>query len=128
MQQGHKGRGEAGKGAVKRRKRDGARTEPIVVYNSKLKLSIMATPCVVMAVATLSVRGAIGGGNVMMIVGLQMLVGSALLWPLSLGLETYEVTWSWRLVAAFVYTTLVPGLAEYGNTWIPAKPMLWQSR
>ena len=34
-----------------------------------------------LAIATLSVRGASSGGNVMMIVGLQMLVGSALLWP-----------------------------------------------
>ncbi|WP_417725251.1 DMT family transporter [Salipiger sp.] len=64
-----------------------------------------------LSVATMAVRGATSGGNFLMVVGLQMLVGSALLWPLSLGLETYEVTWSWQLVAAFVYTTLVPGLA-----------------
>lgn len=64
-----------------------------------------------LAVATLSVRGAIGGGNVMMIVGLQMLVGSALLWPLAIALEQPEVTWSWQLIAAFAYTVLIPGVA-----------------
>jgi len=64
-----------------------------------------------LAVATLSVRGAIGGGNVMMIVGLQMLVGSALLWPLALAFEQPEVTWSWALIAAFAYTVLIPGVA-----------------
>ena len=64
-----------------------------------------------LAVATLSVRGAVSGGNVMMIVGLQMLVGSALLWPLTLAFETPEISWSWELIAAFAYTVLVPGVA-----------------
>ncbi|GGG80682.1 peptide ABC transporter permease [Salipiger pallidus] len=64
-----------------------------------------------LAVATMSVRGAITGGNVMMIVGLQMLVGSALLWPVAIAFETPQVDWSWRLVAAFSYTVLVPGVA-----------------
>ena len=61
--------------------------------------------------ATLAVRGASSGGNVLMIVGLQMLVGSAVLTVPAVALETWEVTWSWQLIAAFVYTTLVPGLA-----------------
>ena len=47
----------------------------------------------------------------MMVVGLQMLVGSVALLPFGLALETWEVTWSTRLTAAFAYTTLVPGLA-----------------
>jgi drug/metabolite transporter (DMT)-like permease len=61
--------------------------------------------------ATLAVRGASSGGNVLMIVGLQMLVGSAVLSVAALSLETWEVTWSRSLIAAFIYTTLVPGLA-----------------
>ncbi|TFL19291.1 DMT family transporter [Jannaschia formosa] len=65
--------------------------------------------------ATLSVRGASGGGNLMMVVGLQMLVGSAALLPVGLATETWDVTWTPRLVAALAYTTLVPGLAA---TWI----------
>ncbi|UWQ18381.1 DMT family transporter [Jannaschia sp. M317] len=68
-----------------------------------------------LTVATLSVRGASGGGNLLMVVGLQMLVGSAALLPVGLALETWAVTWTPRLVAALTYTTLVPGLAA---TWI----------
>lgn len=61
--------------------------------------------------ATLAVRGASSGGNLLMVVGLQMLVGSAALSVPALALETWSVNWSWQLVAAFAYTTLVPGLA-----------------
>ena len=61
--------------------------------------------------ATLAVRGATSGGNYMMVVGLQMLVGSAVLSVPALAFETIEITWSWQLVAAFAYTTLIPGLA-----------------
>ncbi len=64
-----------------------------------------------LTVATLAVLGASSGGNVLMIVGLQMLVGSAILWVPALTLETWAVTWNWQLVVAFIYTTLVPGLA-----------------
>ena len=64
-----------------------------------------------LTVATLLVRGVSGSGNVLMIVGLQMLVGSAVLLPSSLLLETFHVEWTWQLLAAFTYTTLVPGLA-----------------
>lgn len=61
--------------------------------------------------ATLMVRGATSGGNFLMIVGLQMLVGSAALAVAGLSTEKIEVQWSWQLIAAFVYTTLIPGLA-----------------
>lgn len=68
-----------------------------------------------LAIATLTVRGASSGGNVMMIVGLQMLVGSvtlALVGPL---FESWQVTLTPRLAAAFIYTVIVPGL---GATWV----------
>ncbi len=64
-----------------------------------------------LTVATMAVLGASSGGNVLMIVGLQMLVGSALLWAPALVFETLVVTWNWQLIVAFTYTTLVPGLA-----------------
>ncbi len=64
-----------------------------------------------LTVATLSVRGASGGGNLMMVVGLQMLVGAAALLPVGLATETWDVTWTPRLATAFAYTVLVPGLA-----------------
>ena len=63
-----------------------------------------------LAIATLVVRGASSGGNILMIVGLQMLVGSAVLVVPSLMFETLEVIWNWQLIAAFIYTMLVPGL------------------
>lgn len=60
--------------------------------------------------ATLAVRGASSGGNVLMIVGLQMLVGSVALFVPALAFETWTITPSWQLAAAFAYTTVVPGL------------------
>ncbi|MBO6885091.1 MAG: DMT family transporter [Marivita sp.] len=63
-----------------------------------------------LTVATLSLSNASSGGNFMMIVGLQMLIGSAVLWPVGLALETATVNMSPKLVLAFIYTTLVPGL------------------
>jgi drug/metabolite transporter (DMT)-like permease len=64
-----------------------------------------------LTVATLAVRGATSGGNMLMIVGLQMLVGSAILAVVGLGTEELIIDPSWKLAAAFAYTTLVPGLA-----------------
>ncbi|MDW3223485.1 MAG: DMT family transporter [Paracoccaceae bacterium] len=64
-----------------------------------------------LTIATLSVRGATSGGNFLMIVGLQMLVGCAALAIATALFETPRLNPSWPLAAAFVYTTLVPGLA-----------------
>ncbi|AVO38834.1 DMT family transporter [Pukyongiella litopenaei] len=61
--------------------------------------------------ATLAVRGATSGGNFMMVVGLQMLVGAALLFAAAPLFETIRINPTWPLLLAFVYTTLVPGLA-----------------
>lgn len=64
-----------------------------------------------LTVATLAVRGASsGGGNLLMVVGLQMMVGAAALLPLAVALETWTVEWSTPFVIAFAYTTLFPGL------------------
>ncbi|MDG1521267.1 MAG: DMT family transporter [Yoonia sp.] len=68
-----------------------------------------------LTIATLVVLGASSGGNVLMIVGLQMLVGSAILWVPALMFETFDITWNWQLIVAFIYTTLVPGLVA---TWV----------
>jgi drug/metabolite transporter (DMT)-like permease len=68
-----------------------------------------------LTVATLMLRGASSGGNVMMIVGLQMLVGAAVLIVPAVLLETPAINPTPRLFWAFVYTTLVPGLAA---TWV----------
>lgn len=68
-----------------------------------------------LAIATLTVRGASSGGNVMMIVGLQMLVGSASLSLIAPFIETWEVEITPRLIIAFAYTVIVPGIAA---TWV----------
>lgn len=60
--------------------------------------------------ATLSVRGASSGGNLIMVVGLQMLVGAAALAGPALVFETWEVNWTPQVIAAFLYTVFVPGI------------------
>jgi probable blue pigment (indigoidine) exporter len=68
-----------------------------------------------LTLATLSIRNTASGGNLLMVVGLQMFVGAAVLALVSLLTEVWVVEMSASLVAAFVYTTIVPGLAA---TWI----------
>lgn len=60
--------------------------------------------------ATLALRGATSGGNFMMVVGLQMLVGSAILFVAAPLTEEIFVNPTWPLALAFAYTTIVPGL------------------
>ncbi|WP_412508686.1 DMT family transporter [Roseovarius sp. SYSU LYC5161] len=74
-------------------------------------LGLCVVGVIALTFATLAVRGATSGGNFLMVVGLQMIVGSLVLVPAALSLETLEIAWSWQLGAAFAYTTLVPGLA-----------------
>ncbi|WP_270725126.1 DMT family transporter [Shimia sp. Alg240-R146] len=68
-----------------------------------------------LAIATLTVRGASAGGNVMMIVGLQMFVGAIVLFAASLAFETWEFNWTPRMLTALTYTIFAPGLLA---TWI----------
>jgi drug/metabolite transporter (DMT)-like permease len=60
--------------------------------------------------ATLTIRGATSGGNFMMVVGLQMLVGSAVLFVAAPLFETIYIHPTVPLALAFTYTTLFPGL------------------
>ena len=66
---------------------------------------------IALSIATMAMKSTKSGGNVMMIVGLQMLVGSFVLMFPAVAFETWDVTFSWRLAAAFTYTIFVPGLA-----------------
>ncbi len=68
-----------------------------------------------LSIATLAVRGATSGGNILMIVGLQMLVASAALAPAAAIFDEFTVTWSPGLLLAFAYTTVVPGMLA---TWV----------
>lgn len=60
--------------------------------------------------ATLAVRGATSGGNFMMVVGLQMLIGAAVLFVAAPLTETIRINPTPSFFLAFAYTTLVPGL------------------
>ena len=63
-----------------------------------------------LTVATLSLKDASSGGNIMMIVGLQMLVGSAVLAVFCLLFEDIHFSLNSSFVLAFAYTTIFPGL------------------
>ena len=76
-----------------------------------LGITLCTLGVISLTVATLAMRGASAGGNFLMVVGLQMLVGSAVLAVPAILFEPFSVNWNLRLIAAFCYTTLVPGLA-----------------
>lgn len=59
--------------------------------------------------ATLAVRGASSGGNLLTVVGMQMLVGGVVLTIPAMS-ETWVFNWSWLLVMAVLYTIFVPGV------------------
>lgn len=64
-----------------------------------------------LAVATLTVRAVSAGGNLLMVVGLQMWVGSVTLAVIAMMTEPLVVRLNPALVGAFVYQLLIPGLA-----------------
>jgi drug/metabolite transporter (DMT)-like permease len=68
-----------------------------------------------LTIATLTVRGASAGGNLLMVVGLQMLVGCVALTIATVLFETPRLNPSVPLALAFTYTCLVPGLLA---TWV----------
>ena len=80
-----------------------------------LGVGLCVIAAIALTIATLSMRNASSGGNLMMVVGLQMLVGSAVLAVVALLFEDIRVTYTWPLIGAFIYTTLAPGLLA---TWI----------
>lgn len=63
-----------------------------------------------LAVATLTLREATSGGNLLMVVGLQMLVGAGLLGLAAVLFEVPHVALSGLLIVAFIYQMFVPGL------------------
>lgn len=68
-----------------------------------------------LAIATLTLRSVGAGSNVLMVVGLQSVIGSFVLAILSPLVDTYELNMSMQLVVAMLYTTFVPGLFA---TWL----------
>ena len=80
-----------------------------------LGVGLCIIAAIALTIATMIMRGASSGGNVLMVVGLQMLVGSAILAVCAVLLEDIHATITLPLVLAFTYTTLAPGLLA---TWI----------
>lgn len=78
-------------------------------------VALCGVAAVALTVATLSMRSMSSGGNLMMVVGVQMFVGAVPLVIASALTETLYVNMTPELIAAFTYTTLVPGLLA---TWI----------
>jgi probable blue pigment (indigoidine) exporter len=76
-----------------------------------LGIALCLIGALALSVATLTVRGASSGGNLLMVVGLQMLVGSFALGIVSALTETLTVSWSPAFIAAFAYQIFIPGLA-----------------
>ena len=78
-------------------------------------IALCLVAAIALTVATLSLRNTSSGGNLLMIVGLQMLVGSTILAVASIATETIAVNFNPPLIIAFIYTTLAPGLFA---TWV----------
>ncbi len=68
-----------------------------------------------LAIATLAIRSTITRGNLLMVVGLQMLIGCVPLGLAAALIETPSLDWSGSFALAFAYTTIFPGLVA---TWI----------
>ncbi|WP_339108691.1 DMT family transporter [Thioclava sp. GXIMD4216] len=82
---------------------------------SPMGVALCFAGAMALAVATLAVRGATSGGNVLMTVGLQMFVGAIPLSLLSAFFEPHDIIYTPKLVIAFLYTALVPGVLA---TWV----------
>ncbi len=79
--------------------------------SASLGMTLCLIGVAALAAATLYVgRMMSSNKNVLMIVGLQMLVGSITLFPFSLIFEAWSIEWSTSFLLAFIYTTLFPGL------------------
>jgi len=64
---------------------------------------------IALAIATIVVRNSTNK-NMIMMIGIQMMVGSVTLLPLSLAFEVWEINLTLRLITSFLYTTIFPGL------------------
>lgn len=94
----------------------------VIIMGSRLSVGVdlfgvllCVIGAIALAIATLMMRGASSGGNLMMIVGLQMFVGAIVLGIASLLLEDWYFRPSWPVAAAFTYTLVAPGLFA---TWL----------
>ena len=94
----------------------------LIIMNTRIQnindlgaISLCVLGAISLAIATLFVKNATSGGNLWIIVGYQMIIGSIALLPFALLLEEINIAWSFKLIIAFFYTTLIPGLLA---TWV----------
>ncbi len=78
-------------------------------------VALCVIAAIALTIATLSMRTMSSGGNLIMVVGLQMFVGAVVLGIASALMETISVTITPQFIAAFTYTIFMPGLVA---TWI----------
>jgi len=64
-----------------------------------------------LTLATLLVRGMSARGDLLMVVGLQMLFGAVTLMPVSIVMEPWQIDWTISLVLSVLYIIFIPGLA-----------------
>jgi probable blue pigment (indigoidine) exporter len=75
-----------------------------------LAIGLCAIGALALTFATLAARGAMSGGNIWTVVGMQMLVGGLALLPPALIFEEWRFTWTGPVIAAYLYTIFLPGL------------------
>ena len=75
-----------------------------------LSIAYCLIAALALGVAPLTVTAASRGGNLLMIVGLQMWVGAVVLGVVSIVFETHIARIDAHWIAAFVYQALIPGL------------------
>lgn len=75
-----------------------------------LGIALCLVAALALALATLMVRGAASGGNLWIVVGLQMWVGAAVLWGIAGFGDSWQITVSPHWLAAMAYQIVMPGI------------------
>lgn len=75
-----------------------------------LGIALCLVAALALALATLMVRGAASGGNLWIVVGLQMWVGAAVLWGITGFGDSWQITVSPHWLAAMAYQIVMPGI------------------
>ncbi|MDZ7909960.1 MAG: DMT family transporter [Gemmobacter sp.] len=75
-----------------------------------LGIALCLVAALALALATLMVRGAASGGNLWIVVGLQMWVGAAVLWGIAGFGNSWQITVSPHWLAAMAYQIVMPGI------------------
>lgn len=75
-----------------------------------LGVALCVIAAVALGVATMSMKTAMSGGNLLMVVGLQMLVGAGILGLVAIFFEDFYFSPTLPSLMAFIYTVFVPGL------------------